>query len=58
MKGILIYAVFFSLLYLFFRKMFVWMHVSMSGWQFIAFIIVLAAIAEWMVWRVGRRSSY
>ncbi len=57
MKALLVYAFFFGLLYLLFKKMMVWMHVSMSGWQFIVLILVLAGIAELIVTRIGSSRS-
>ena len=36
----------FVIIYLMFRAMSVFLHVRMSGWQFIVFVLVLAAIAE------------
>lgn len=39
----------FLLLNMVFSQMRVWMHVNMSGWQFIVFILVLALIVEAMV---------
>lgn len=53
MKNVLRFAGIFLMLYLVFSKMSVWMRVSMTGWQFIAFVIVLALIVEYMVERVG-----
>lgn len=55
MRGLIIFAVLFALLYLFFRKMMVWMHVSMTGWEFIVFIIVLAGMAEYVMYRMKPR---
>lgn len=44
----------FLLLYMVFSKMFVFVNVSMTGWQFIAFIIVLTGIVEYIVERMKR----
>lgn len=54
MKTVLRFAGVFFLLYLVFNRMFIWIHVNMTGWQFIAFIIVLAAIVEYMIERMDR----
>ncbi|MBX7219814.1 MAG: hypothetical protein K1Y36_07700 [Blastocatellia bacterium] len=58
MKGLIVYALFFALLYFFFRKMMVWMHVSMSGWQFIIFVVVLFGIAEFARTRIMSDRNY
>lgn len=39
----------FVIIYLMFRTMSVFMHIRMSGWQFIVFTIVLAGIAAFFL---------
>lgn len=41
----------FIVIYLMFRAMSVFLHVRMSGWQFIVFVLVLAGIAEFFIGR-------
>ena len=41
----------FVIIYLMFRAMSVFLHVRMSGWQFIVFVIVLAGIASFFLER-------
>lgn len=53
MKTVLRFVGIFFLLYLVFSRMSVWMHVRMSGWEFIVFTIVLALIVEYVVERMG-----
>jgi hypothetical protein len=52
MKTILRFGGIFFLLYLVFSRMFVMMHVHMTGWQFIVFVIVLAGIVEYIIERM------
>lgn len=54
MKTVLRFVGVFAILYMVFSRMGVWMHVHMSGWQFIAFTLLLALIVEYMVTKVGR----
>lgn len=42
-------VVFFVVIFLMFRAMSVFLHVRMSGWQFIVFVIVLAGIASFLL---------
>jgi hypothetical protein len=53
MKTAMRFAGVFFLLYLVFKKMMVLVHVNMTGWQFIAFIIVLALIVEYIIEKKG-----
>lgn len=53
MKTAMRFAGVFFLLYLVFSKMMVWVHVSMTGWQFIAFVIVLTMIVEYIIEKKG-----
>ena len=39
----------FVIIYLMFRAMSIFLHVRMSGWQFIIFVIVLAGIASFFL---------
>lgn len=54
MKTLLRFGGVFFLLYLVFSRMLVLMHVSMTGWQFIVFIIVLTAIVEYIIERMDK----
>ena len=52
MKTALRFAGVFFLLYLVFKQMLVLIHVNMTGWQFIVFIIVLTGIVEYIIGRM------
>jgi hypothetical protein len=44
----------FVILYFVFSQMMVFMHVSMKGWEFILFTVVLAGIVEFVVLRARK----
>ena len=48
-KGILRYLGVLFVLFLLFKAMFIFLRVSMTGWQFIVFVIVLAGIVDYFV---------
>lgn len=53
MNTVLRFAGIFFLLYLVFSRMLVLVHVRMTGWQFIVFVIVLALIVEYIIEKKG-----
>ncbi len=54
MTAVIRFAGIFLLFYLVFNRMMIWMHVRMSGWQFIVFMIVLALMVEYAVEKMNR----
>ncbi|MBT9547550.1 MAG: hypothetical protein IV090_19300 [Candidatus Sericytochromatia bacterium] len=54
MKTFLRFGGVFFLLYLVFSRMLVLMHVNMTGWQFIVFVIVLTGIVEYIIERMDK----
>lgn len=54
MKTFLRFAGVFFLLYMVFSRMLVMMRVTMTGWQFIVFVIVLTGIVEYIIERMDK----
>lgn len=52
MRGILRYLGVLFVLFLLFKAMFIFLHVSMKGWEFILFVIVLAGIVDYFATRL------